>query len=191
MLRLVRKVFLLSGWMEDIKTFLMAAGGSYGNFLFGSRLSFDGQLLLNSYGNGMSADIPIAVIEPYEGHVPAPIPAVACVKNNYLVTWDYKSQVYGTRVSLEGDILDIQNGMPTPFTLSDTHKDSTMPSLASSDSSDKALITWMVTASSQNKDISGVIYTLPKSPQLTWANGATEGVNPNQRMKAEQNLPLR
>jgi len=168
-------VVWLDGRYKDISD---GTGGSYGNFLFSARLSFDGQLLLNSYGT--STDMPIAVLTPYEGRTPSPVPSVACVQNNYLVVWDYKSQVLGTRISLEGDILDVQNGVPTPFTLSDTHKDSTMPSLAPSDTGSKALITWLVADASQNKDISGVIYTLPKSPQLSWANGATAGVSPTE-----------
>ena len=149
-------------------------GGSLGNFLIGSCVSFDGQRVPNPR---FGADIPIAGVNP-NIRVSGDPAGVACIQNNYMVVWDNGSMVYGARISLQGDILDIQSGVPAASTLSDTHKDSTFPSLASSGSGKNALITWMQ-ISTDGTDISGIIYTLPQSPHLDWASGASTGVTPN------------
>ncbi|MEW6378354.1 MAG: two-component regulator propeller domain-containing protein [bacterium] len=151
-------------------------GNSYGNFILGARISFGGQLL-----NPARMEIPITRLEPYEGRIPGTQPSVACIQNNYLVVWDYKSTVYGHRVSLEGEILDIdsQTGQPKPVSLSDTAKSASMPSVASGGPDARGLITWVIDAGqSQGKDISGVVYELPPSPQLEWVEG-DGGVSPD------------
>jgi|GEM_PF-3255890 len=146
-------------------------GNYYGNFLFGARVSTGGQLLPNSL---WGTEIPIFRLFPYEGRIPAAQPSVACIQNNYLIVWDYKSLVYGIRISLEGELLDI-----TPFNLSDSTKVASFPTVASGDA-DKALITCMVDSEQGqgNKDISGLIYVLPASPTLEWVEG-NSGVSPD------------
>ncbi|MEW5801162.1 MAG: GEVED domain-containing protein [bacterium] len=158
-----------------------STGAQIGNFLCGARISSDGRVLLTPYG---LTEIPITRLIPYEGMVQSTMPAVASIKNNYLAVWDYRGTVYGARISLEGDLLDLdlQSGVPKPLTLSDPGKYAQMASLSGNESGRNTLITWMgkESAQSQDIDIAGVVYTLPASPRLEWPSGKTEGVSPNQ-----------
>lgn len=116
-------------------------------------------------------------------------PSIDFLKENFFIAWDQQGDIYGTRVSWEGDPLDIKiqdnQIVRSPVLFSDPNTISQIPSVAVNDTDGTIFMTWITAEESalQDKNIFGFLYSPPEPPKLNWV-GSTDykkdGVDPDE-----------